>query len=84
MVQDAEAHKADDAKRKELVDLKNQADALIAQTEKSMNEMGDKLEAEEKTKIETAIAELKDVLKDENATKEQIEEKVKALYRSKS
>ncbi|WP_457744354.1 molecular chaperone DnaK [Sulfurimonas sp.] len=79
MVQDAEAHKAEDEKRKELVDLKNQADALIAQTEKSMTEMGEKLEAEEKTKIETAISELKEVLKDDSATKEQIEEKVKAL-----
>jgi len=79
MVQDAEAHKADDEKRKELVDLKNQADALIAQTEKSMTEMGDKLEADEKAKIESAIVELKDILKDENASKEQIEEKVKAL-----
>jgi len=79
MVQDAEAHKADDEKRKELVDLKNQADALIAQTEKSMTEMGDKLEADEKAKIETAINDLKEVLKDESATKEQIEEKVKAL-----
>ena len=79
MVQDAEEHKAADTERKELVDLKNQADALIVQTEKSMTEMGDSLEAEEKAKIETAIVELKDVLKDESATKEQIEEKVKTL-----
>lgn len=79
MIQDAEAHKAEDSARKELVELKNQADALIAQTEKSLNEMGDKIEAEEKAKIESAITELKDTLKDENATKEQIEEKVKAL-----
>ncbi|MCK9454581.1 Hsp70 family protein, partial [Sulfurimonas sp.] len=69
----------EDSARKELVELKNQADALIAQTEKSLNEMGDKIEAEEKAKIESAITELKDTLKDENATKEQIEEKVKAL-----
>jgi molecular chaperone DnaK len=79
MVQDAEAHKAEDEKRKALVELKNQADALIAQTEKSMNEMGDKLEADEKGKIEAAIKDLQEVLKDENATKEQIEAKVKAL-----
>ena len=79
MVADAEAHKAEDEKRKALVELKNQADALIAQTEKSMNEMGDKLEADEKAKIEAAIKDLQEVLKDENATKEQIEEKVKAL-----
>lgn len=79
MVKDAELHKAEDSKRKELVELKNQADALIAQTEKSLGEMSEKLEAEEKAKIETAISELKDVLKDTNATKEQIEAKVKTL-----
>ncbi len=79
MVQDAEAHKAEDEARKALVELKNQADALIAQTEKSMTEMGDNLEADEKAKIQAAITELQEVLKDENASKEQIEEKVKAL-----
>jgi molecular chaperone DnaK len=79
MVQDAEENKVADTERKELVDLKNQADALIIQTEKSVTEMGDKLEAEEKAKIETAVADLKETLKDESATKEQIEEKVKVL-----
>ena len=79
MVQDAEAHKAEDEARKAVVELKNQADALIAQTEKSMKEMGDNLATDEKTKIETAITDLQAVLKDESATKEQIEEKVKAL-----
>ena len=79
MVKDAELHKAEDSKRKELVELKNQADALIAQTEKSLGEMSEKLEASEKAKIESAISELKDVLKDTNATKEQIEAKVKTL-----
>ena len=79
MVQDAEAHKAEDSERKAMVDLRNQADALIAQTEKSLSEMGDKIEAEEKAKIEAAAADLKEIIKDESATKEQIEEKVKAL-----
>ena len=79
MVQDAEEHKAADEERKAMVDLRNQADALIAQTEKSMQEMGDKLDAEEKAKIEAAATDLKETLKDESATKEQIEEKVKAL-----
>jgi molecular chaperone DnaK len=79
MVQDAEAHKAEDEARKAVVELKNQADALIAQTEKSMKEMGENLAADEKAKIEAAITDLQEVLKDENATKEQIEEKVKAL-----
>ncbi|MDX9757215.1 MAG: molecular chaperone DnaK [Sulfurimonas sp.] len=79
MVKDAELHKAEDSKRRELVDLKNQADALIAQTEKSLGEIGDKISAEEKVKIESAITELKDTLKDTNSTKEQIEAKVKTL-----
>ena len=79
MVQDAEENKAADTERKELVDLKNQADALIVQTEKSVTEMGEKLEAEEKAKIETAVTELKEVLKEESATKEDIEAKVKTL-----
>ncbi|WP_294960942.1 molecular chaperone DnaK [Sulfurimonas sp.] len=79
MVQDAEENKSADEERKAMVDLRNQADALIAQTEKSVTEMGEKLEAEEKAKIETAITDLKEILKDESATKEQIEEKVKVL-----
>jgi len=79
MVQDAEENKAADEERKAMVDLHNQADALIAQTEKSVEEMGDKLEAEEKAKIEAAVTDLKETLKDESATKEQIEEKVKVL-----
>ncbi len=79
MVQDAEAHKAEDEKRKELVDLRNQADALVAQTEKTLGEAGEDVDAEEKAAIEAAINDLKETLKDESATKETIEEKVKAL-----
>jgi len=79
MVQDAEANKEADAKRKEGVEARNQADALVHQTEKSLTDMGDKIEAEDKEKIEAAVKELKDTLADENATKEQIDEKVKAL-----
>jgi len=79
MVQDAENHKAEDAKRKEIVDLRNQADALASQTEKSLEEMGDKIEASEKAAIEEALAELKAILKDTDATKEQIEAATKKL-----
>ena len=79
MVQDAEANKADDEKRKELVETKNQADALVHQTEKTLSDMGDKVSEEDKTNITKAVDELKEVLKNESATKEQIEEKVKAL-----
>jgi molecular chaperone DnaK len=79
MVQDAEANKEADAKRKEGVETRNQADALVHQTEKSLTEMGEKIEAEDKEKIESAVNELKETLKDDNATKEQIDEKVKTL-----
>jgi molecular chaperone DnaK len=79
MVQDAENHKAEDAKRKEVVDLRNQADALVAQTEKTLSEAGDSVDAAEKEQIEAAISDLKQTLKDTSSTKEQIEEKVKKL-----
>ena len=79
MIQEAEAHKAEDEKRKALVEAKNQADALVHQTEKTLNELGDKVSADDKANITKAIDDLKAVLKDENATKEQIDEKVKAL-----
>jgi molecular chaperone DnaK len=79
MVQDAEAHKAEDEKRKEVVEAKNQADALIHQTRKSLDELGENFDATEKENIEAAITDLETVLKDESATKEQIDEKVKAL-----
>jgi molecular chaperone DnaK len=79
MVQDAEAHKAEDEKRKALVEAKNQADALVHQTEKSLSDLGDKVEAGERTKIEGLLNDLKELLKDENVTKEQIDAKVKEL-----
>ena len=79
MVQDAENHKAEDAARKEIVDLRNQADALASQTEKSLEEMADKIDASEKAAIEEALAELKAVLKDTDATKDQIEAATKKL-----
>jgi len=79
MVQDAEAHKADDEKRKALVEAKNQADALVHQTEKSLADLGDKVEAGERSKIEGLLNDLKELLKNENVTKEQIDAKVKEL-----
>jgi molecular chaperone DnaK len=79
MVQDAENHKAEDAKRKEIVDLRNQADALASQTEKSLKEMEDKIDASEKASIEAALEELKAVLKNTDASKEEIEAATKKL-----
>ena len=79
MVQDAEANKAEDEKRKEVVEARNQADALVHQTRKSLTDLGENFDASEKEAIEAAITDLEETLKDDAATKEQIEEKVKAL-----
>lgn len=79
MVKDAELHKEDDKKRKDAVEARNQADALAHQTQKSLDELGEKISAEDKERIQKALVELKETLKDENASKEQIDAKVKTL-----
>ena len=79
MVKDAELHKEDDKKRKDAVEARNQADALAHQTQKSLDELGEKIPAEDKERIQKALDELKETLKDENASKEQIDAKVKTL-----
>ena len=62
MVKDAEAHAAEDKKRRELVEAKNHGESLVHSTEKSVKEYGDKVSAEEKCAIETAIEALKTAL----------------------
>ena len=57
-------------------------DALVHQTEKSMSELGEKVPAEDRSNIEAALNDLKDVLKDENSSKEQIDAKVEALSKA--
>jgi molecular chaperone DnaK len=77
MVKDAELNAADDKKKLELVQSKNQADASVHSVKKSLTEYGDKLDAGEKDKIEAAIKELEDVLKGDD--KAAIDEKSTAL-----
>ncbi|MBU1667864.1 molecular chaperone DnaK [bacterium] len=79
MVQDAEMHKSEDEARKLVVEARNQADALVHQTKKSLKDLGDNFDATEKAGIEAAIADVEALLKDDSATKAQIEEKVKVL-----
>jgi molecular chaperone DnaK len=67
MVKDAEAHAAEDKKRRALAEAKNHAEALVHSTEKSLGEHGDKVGAPEKAAIETALADLKSVLDGEDA-----------------
>jgi len=63
MVKDAEAHAEEDRKFHELIDVRNQADGLIHATNKSLKDLGDKVEAGEKQEIEAAIAALQEVMK---------------------
>jgi len=67
MKADAEAHEAEDRKKRQVVDLKNQADQLIYSTEKTLKEHGDKVSGEVRGKIEGAINNLKEVVKGEDA-----------------
>ena len=77
MVKDAESHAAEDKKKKEVVELKNQADALIHATEKSLKEHGSKIGAEDKKKIEASLEALKKVKDSDN--KEELKSKIDAL-----
>ena len=79
MVKDAESHAEEDKKKKESIEARNQADALVYSTEKSMKEHGEKLPAEDKDKIEEAVKELKEILSNEKATSEEINSKVEPL-----
>ncbi|MFM2050484.1 MAG: hypothetical protein RL682_975, partial [Pseudomonadota bacterium] len=77
MVKDAELNAADDKKKLELVQAKNEADANVHSVKKSLTEYGDKLDAAEKEKIEAAIKELEDALKSDD--KDSIKAKNDAL-----
>ena len=77
MVKDAEEHAADDKKRKDAVEARNQADALIHSTEKAMAEHGDKVDGADKTAIEAALAALKDAVTGDDG--EAIKEKTNTL-----
>ena len=79
MVRDAEEHAETDKKRRDQVDARNQADGLVHTCEKNLTEYGDAVSEEEKTGIETALQELKDLLDDEEADPDAIKEKTEAL-----
>ncbi|MFQ5973545.1 MAG: molecular chaperone DnaK [Alphaproteobacteria bacterium] len=80
MVQDAEKHAAEDKTRRELVETKNQADALIHATNKNLSEYGDKVPEADKTAIEGDIAALKEALDGDDAS--EIKQKLDALAQS--
>jgi len=77
MVKDAEAHAADDKKRRELIEAKNRAEALAHEAEKNLREHGDKVSSSDKSAIESAVAEVKSALEGED--KDAVEAKSEAL-----
>ncbi|MDX6750601.1 molecular chaperone DnaK [Geminicoccaceae bacterium 1502E] len=77
MVKEAQEHATEDKKRKEVIEAKNHADSLLYSTEKSLKEHGEKIPAEDRTAIESAIADLKGVIDSEDP--QQIQEKTSAL-----
>jgi molecular chaperone DnaK len=79
MVKDAEANADSDKEKRELVETKNQAESMIHATEKSLEEFGDKLEDDDKKATEDAIAALKEVLEQDEPSKDDIDEKLKEL-----
>ncbi len=82
MIKDAEAHADEDRKHREMVEARNQADAMIHATEKSLKDLGDQVEAEDKSNIEAAISALKTAM--EGKDKAEIENKTQALAEASS
>lgn len=79
MVAEAEANKEADAKKKAVIEIRNQADGLLHSTKKTLEENENVISEDEKKAIIDAAADLEEVLKNENATKEEIEDKLKVL-----
>jgi len=79
MVKDAELHATEDKARRARVESRNQAEQLIHSTERTVTEAGDKIEAELKSEVEAAIADLRSAMQDENAGEAELAPKIQAL-----
>ncbi|WP_033589840.1 molecular chaperone DnaK [Helicobacter pylori] len=79
MVKDAELHKEEDARKKEVIEARNHADSLAHQTQKSLDEHKANLNENDANEIQNAINALKDCVKNDNATKAELEDKTKML-----
>ncbi len=82
MVKDAELHKEEDARKKEVIEARNHADSLAHQTQKSLDEHKTNLNENDANEIQNAINTLKDCVKNDNATKTELEDKTKALVQA--
>ncbi|WP_124733535.1 molecular chaperone DnaK [Helicobacter pylori] len=79
MVKDAELHKEEDARKKEVIEARNHADSLAHQTQKSLDEHKTNLHENDANEIQNAINALKECVKNDNATKAELEDKTKLL-----
>ena len=82
MVKDAEAHAEDDRKLMETVQARNSLDALVHSVNKSLSEYGDKIGADEKGKIEAAVKDAEELLKQKDAAKDKLEAKAEELAKA--
>ncbi|MGL2339938.1 molecular chaperone DnaK [Helicobacter pylori] len=82
MVKDAELHKEEDARKKEVIEARNHADSLAHQTQKSLDEHKANLNENDANEIQNAINALKDCVKNDNATKTELEDKTKSLVQA--
>ncbi|GAA6987995.1 molecular chaperone DnaK [Helicobacter pylori] len=82
MVKDAELHKEEDARKKEVIEARNHADSLVHQTQKSLDEHKANLNENDANEIQNAINALKDCVKNDNATKADLEDKTKSLVQA--
>ncbi len=79
MVKDAEAHASEDKKARETIEAKNNGEAVVYQTEKALKDYGDKVSAEERAKIESAVNDLKTALAQPSSTAEEIKAKTEKV-----
>ena len=82
MVKEAEMHAEEDKKEREKIDTRNNADSMVYSTEKALKDYGDKISASDKTAVETALADLKAVLANQNASVEELKSKTEALQQA--
>ena len=79
MVEDAEAYAEEDAQRRETIETRNQADQLVHQTDKLLEEQGEQMTEEEKSSVEAAVSDLKEVLGSEESGAEDLRSKMDVL-----
>ena len=82
MVKDAEAHAEEDKKARESIEARNTAESVVYQTENALKEYGDKIDASEKSSIESAVADLKAALGNQNVSADELKSKTEAVQQA--